>query len=166
MTCPACGFDNIAGEDECELCGTPLTASDRPAPHSRFEARLIGGRLSGLSSRTPLMVPRDLPVREAVETMRAEKVDAALVIYRGRLVGIFTERDALLKLAGKELAGRTVGDAMTRDPVVLREGDSIAVAINKMAVGGFRHIPLVDRAGPTGIVTARDVFHRIAEIVG
>jgi CBS domain-containing protein len=112
------------------------------------------------------MVPRDLPVREAVETMRAEKVDAALVIHRGRLVGIFTERDALLKLAGKDLAGRTVGDAMTPDPVVLREGDSIAVAINKMAVGGFRHIPLVDRAGPMGIVTARDVFHRISEIVG
>jgi len=83
-----------------------------------------------------------------------------------RRVGIFTERDALLKLAGKSLSGKTIGDVMTRDPVVLREDDTVAVAINKMAVGGFRHIPVVDRSGPTGIVTARDVFHRIAEIVG
>ena len=50
--------------------------------------------------------------------------------------------------------------------MVLREDDTVAVAINKMAVGGFRHIPLVDWGRPTGIVTARDVFHRIAEIVG
>ena len=94
------------------------------------------------------------------------RVDAVLVVDHGRLVGIFTERDALLKLAGKSLIGKTIGDVMTRDPVVLREDDTVAVAINKMAVGGFRHIPLVAWGRPTGIVTARDVFHRISEIVG
>jgi CBS domain-containing protein len=111
-------------------------------------------------------VPRGAPISEALETMRQEGVDAVLVVDRGRLVGIFTERDALLKLAGKSLSGKTIGDVMTRDPVVLREDDTVAVAINKMAVGGFRHIPLVAWGRPTGIVTARDVFHRIAEIVG
>ena len=98
--------------------------------------------------------------------MRGDGVDAVLVVDGDRLKGIFTERDALLKLAGRSLAGITVRDVMTKDPVVLREDDTIAVAINKMAVGGFRHIPLVDAGRPTGIVTARDVFHRIAEIVG
>ncbi|MBF6605030.1 MAG: CBS domain-containing protein [Chloroflexi bacterium] len=161
MICPACGFDNIAGEDECDRCGTPLTGSDRLAPHTRFDARL-----SGLASQAPLMVARDTPMSEALESMRDEAVDALLVVDRGRLVGIFTERDALLKLAGRRLAGLTVGDVMTRDPVVLRRDDTVAVAINKMAVGGFRHIPLVELGRPTGIVTARDVFHRIAEIVG
>jgi CBS domain-containing protein len=166
MICPACGFDNIPGEDECARCGTSLTEADAPAPHTRFEARLVGGKLSTLASHTPLMVPRELPVTEALETMRAEGADAVLVVDRGRLVGIFTERDALLKLAGRSLVGLTIGDVMTRDPVVLREDDSVAVAINKMAVGGFRHIPLMSWGRPTGIVTARDVFHRISEIVG
>jgi CBS domain-containing protein len=166
VTCPACGFENIAGEDECARCGTPLTGSDVPAPHTRFESRLVSGRLAGLASQEPLLVPRDVPVSEALETMRQEGADAVLVVDRGRLVGIFTERDALLKLAGRSLVGKTIGDVMTRDPVVLREDDSVAVAINKMAVGGFRHIPLVEWGRPTGIVTARDVFHRIAEIVG
>jgi CBS domain-containing protein len=52
---------------------------------------------------------------------------------------------------------------MTRDPVVLRHDDPIAVAIHKMAVGGFRHIPIVDGGGqPTGVVSAKDVFRHIA----
>ena len=50
---------------------------------------------------------------------------------------------------------------MTADPVVLRPDDSIAVAINKMAVGGFRHIPLVVDGRAIGIVSARDVFRHI-----
>ena len=166
MICPACGFDNIAGDDECAGCGTSLTAPDERAPHSRFETRLVGGRLSGLASHEPLMVARHAPIGEALEEMRAEGVDAVLVVERGRLVGIFTDRDALLKLAGRAAVGMTVGDVMTRDPVVLREDDTVAVAINKMAVGGFRHIPLVEHGRPTGIVTARDVFHRISEIAG
>jgi CBS domain-containing protein len=52
---------------------------------------------------------------------------------------------------------------MTPDPVVLRPDDPIAVAIHKMAVGGFRHIPIVDAGHlPTGVVSARDVFRHIA----
>jgi CBS domain-containing protein len=55
---------------------------------------------------------------------------------------------------------------MTQDPVVLRHDDPIAVAIHKMAVGGFRHIPILDGGGlPTGVVSAKDVFRHIAEII-
>ena len=50
---------------------------------------------------------------------------------------------------------------MTSDPVVLRPDDSVAIAIHKMAVGGFRHIPLVADGHPTGIVSARDLLRHI-----
>jgi len=166
MICPACGFDNIAGNDDCERCGTPLTGADVPAPQTRFEARLVDGRLSGLASHSPRTVEPGTPVADVMATMRTDGLDGVLVIDGGRLVGIFTERDALLKLAGRSLAGISVSDVMTPDPVVLREDDTVGVAIHKMALGGFRHIPLVDGGSPTGIVTARDVFHRISEIVG
>ena len=53
---------------------------------------------------------------------------------------------------------------MTPDPVVLRHDDPIAVAIHKMAVGGFRHIPIVEDGRPTGVVTARDVFRHLAAL--
>ncbi len=55
---------------------------------------------------------------------------------------------------------------MTPDPVVLRHDDPIAVAIHKMAVGGFRHIPIVENGKPTGVVTAHDVFHHLAKMLG
>jgi CBS domain-containing protein len=51
---------------------------------------------------------------------------------------------------------------MTRDPVVLRRSDAVAVAIHKMAVGGFRHVPIVDGGAPIGVVSARDVFRHLA----
>ena len=166
MICPACGYDNIAGDDECARCGTPLSNADQPAPHSTFEQRLVVGRLAGLASQAPVTVEGNIPVGQALDTMRSTGLDAVLVVDGQRLIGIFTERDALVKLAGRSLAGISVEDVMTADPVVLRADDTVAVAINKMAVGGFRHIPLVEDGRPTGIVTARDVFHRIAEIVG
>ena len=74
--------------------------------------------------------------------------------------------DAVLKVAGRPLERRPIAELMTRDPVVLRHDDTIAVAINKMAVGGFRHIPIVDDNRPTGLVSARDVFRHLAESLG
>ena len=55
---------------------------------------------------------------------------------------------------------------MTHDPVILRSGDPVAVAINKMAVGGFRHVPIVDAGRPVGVVSARDVFRHLAAGLG
>ena len=99
---------------------------------------------------------------EAVRAMHANGTDCVLVVDGGRLVGIFTDRDAVLKVAGRPVGPRPIAELMTRDPVVLRHDDTIAVAINKMAVGGFRHIPIVENGRPTGVVTARDVFSHLA----
>ena len=72
----------------------------------------------------------------------------------------------MLKVAGRPVTARPIAELMTRDPVVLRHDDTIAVAINKMAVGGFRHIPITDDGRPTGVVTARDVFRHLAATLG
>jgi CBS domain-containing protein len=98
--------------------------------------------------------------------MQEAEADCVLVTVDGQLVGIFTDRDAVLKAAGRRLGAFHVGDFMTPDPVVLRHDDPIAVAIHKMAVGGFRHIPIVENGRPTGVVTARDVFQHLAEMLG
>jgi len=100
-----------------------------------------------------------------VDGMRAAGERALVVALGGRVVGIFTERDALRKLAGSNIDGVTVGEVMTADPVVLRTDDSVAVAIHKMAVGGFRHIPLVDGGAPVGMITAHDLFRYILELL-
>ena len=97
--------------------------------------------------------------------MHDGEADCVLVTVDDRLVGIFTDRDAVVKAAGKPLDAFRVRDFMTPDPVVLRHDDPIAIAIHKMAVGGFRHIPIIEDGRPTGVVTARDVFHHLAEML-
>ena len=103
---------------------------------------------------------------EAVRRMHDNGTDCVLVVDGGRLVGIFTDRDAVLKVAGRELKARPIAELMTHDPVVVRHDDTVAVAINKMAVGGFRHIPIVEDGRPTGLVSARDVFRHLARTLG
>ena len=161
MICPVCGHDNLEGLDNCENCEADLRTVDIPRATNAFEARMQAP-LSSLRPRHPEVVTDDAPVGEVIARMRGSAVDCVLVARAGRLAGIFTERDAMLKLAGRPLAGVRVGEAMTADPVILRPDDTVAVAIHKMAIGGFRHIPLVDEQGtPTGIVAAVDVFHHV-----
>ena len=103
---------------------------------------------------------------QVVEAMKTQGRGAVLVQEDGALVGIFTDRDAILKVAGQPIEGRTVGEVMTHDPVILRSGDPVAVAIHKMAVGGFRHVPIVKGGVPVGVVSARDVFRHLAADLG
>lgn len=165
MICPVCGHNNLQGADECENCGSDLRTADTPHPGSTFEERMVTERLAAIAPAAPLTVDRSTKVDDAVRLMQENATGCVIVEDGGRVVGIFTERDALLKLAGENLDGMTLEQVMTRDPVVLRHDDSIAVAIHKMAVGGFRHIPLVENGHATGIVTARDVFHYILEAI-
>jgi CBS domain-containing protein len=166
MRCPACGFDNLSGEDTCDNCGADLAGRDTPEPATSFRGHLLGEHLDELLEEMHIADPDVLDASadadEAVQVMHAKGSDCVLVVDGGRLVGIFTDRDAVLKVAGRAAGRRPIAELMTRDPVVLRHDDTIAVAINKMAVGGFRHIPIVENGRPTGVVTARDVFRHLA----
>jgi CBS domain-containing protein len=166
MICPVCQWQNYLGEDTCENCGADLTSTDTPEPATSFHGKLLGAHLDELGAPEPETVEAESPVGEAVDRMRRESLDCLLVTDDGRLVGIFTDRDAVLKVAGRADDLRPVREFMTPDPVILRRDDPIAVAINKMAVGGFRHVPIVDRGRPIGVVSARDVFRHIATRLG
>lgn len=163
MLCPVCRHDNFEGEDSCENCGADLRTSDIPQPATTYRGGLLGGQLSELVLQPPTTVEASTPAADAIRRMHDERLDCLLVMSDGRLVGIFTDRDAVLKAAGRDLSAYDVRDLMTRDPVVLRAGDTIAVAIHKMAVGGFRHIPIIDGSNPLGVVSAKDIFHHVAE---
>jgi signal-transduction protein with cAMP-binding, CBS, and nucleotidyltransferase domain len=162
VICPVCHFGNFPGDDSCANCGADLWGADTPQPATTFRGKLLGMHLDDLGAPAPNLVDVEVGVDEAIARMQAEGVDCLLVTDRGALVGIFTDRDAILKVAGRPSAALTIGDVMTHDPVILRSGDPVAVAINKMAVGGFRHVPIVDRGEATGVVSARDVFRHLA----
>ena len=161
MICPVCHWENFRGEDVCGNCGADLTGTDTPAQAPSFQGRLLGRPLDELRAPEPSVVAADASAVETINRMRRDSIDCLLVMDGEALVGIFTDRDAILKVT-EPVAGQTVREVMTPDPVVLRRDDPVAVAINKMAVGGFRHVPIVDGIRPIGVVSARDVFRHLA----
>ena len=117
----------------------------------------------------PVAVAPDATVAKAVELMKRKRVSAVMVVAKAkprRLVGLFTERDFLDRALGARGFGRMqVKKVMTADPEALSPGDSVAYALNKMNVGRYRHVPLVDRNGiPVGMISARDLIDFICEL--
>jgi signal-transduction protein with cAMP-binding, CBS, and nucleotidyltransferase domain len=166
MGCPHCGFENLMGSDICDNCGADLAGRDTPEAATGYRGPLLGEHLDALGVGNPEVIDLSADADEAVRRMHDNGTDCVLVVDDGRLVGIFTDRDAVLKVAGRPLKARPIAGLMTRDPVVLRHDDTVAVAIHKMAVGGFRHIPIVEDGRPTGLVSARDVFRHLSETLG
>jgi CBS domain-containing protein len=114
-----------------------------------------------LAPRAALHVSPGDPLSEAVRLMREHHVGCVLAVEDGRLAGILTERDLLLKLEDADLS-RPVRDLMTPRPEVLHPDDPVIYALHRMAVGGYRHVPLVDHSGaPVGILSVKDIVHYV-----
>jgi CBS domain-containing protein len=112
----------------------------------------------------PLCVEPETPVRRVLELLAELGRGAALVCRQGRLVGIFTERDALGILAGNGDLDAPVERFMARDPVTLRPSDTVGSAIARMSVHGYRRLPIVDAEGrPTGLLDVAGVVHWLVE---
>lgn len=117
--------------------------------------------ISVLCSRRAETIHHAASVADAVRRMKAAKIGSlAVVDTSGALVGIVTERDMLMKvlLEPIDLEATTVSDVMTANPESLLATDSMVFAMNKMHIGGFRHVPIVDDDGkPLYVVSIRDV---------
>jgi signal-transduction protein with cAMP-binding, CBS, and nucleotidyltransferase domain len=166
MFCPNCHYDNFEGEDICAHCSADLSTADVPQPAADYHDTILGDHLEALGIQPPTEVEPTMPVAAAIRLMHESGVDCLVVCEEGRLIGIFTDRDGAVKAVDKRLGLFRVRDFMTPDPVVLRREDTIAVAIHKMAVGGFRHIPLVDDGRPIGVISAADVFRHLVASLG
>ena len=164
MICPRCGNENIEGMDRCDNCMEPLRDRDVPQSAKGFQRLIMEEPVSTLIHSSPAIVAADTTVAEAIRQMKKDRLGCVIVAEDGLLTGIFTERDVLLKLAGerRNLEELTVGDVMTPSPDRVEAEDSLRFALNKMSVGGFRHIPVTDEGRVTGIVTAKDALNFIA----
>jgi len=96
-------------------------------------------------------------VIDAAKLMAKSKVSAVLVVEDARLVGIFTERDAVHRVIAKRRDPRltTLADVMTRDPRTVSPDETFGYAMLLMHEHGFRHLPVVQGTAPVGIISAR-----------
>ncbi len=132
-----------------------------------LEGNFLCQSISILNPKTPLCVSENESIEEVVKKLQEHKIGCVLVTdSKGKLIGIFSERDCLLKVLGKGIDMKTtkVSTMMTPDPISQPPDGGIGYVLNLMCQGGFRHIPIVDREYlPVGIISVKDVIDYIVK---
>lgn len=115
----------------------------------RLVQALQEARISHLDLSGSVRVRPGAAVGDVLARMREARATVALVEdQRQRLVGIFTERDALLKVADDPAAlSLAIDKLMTANPRVVSPDDRVGAALHFMNEGHFRNVPVLDAAG-------------------
>jgi CBS domain-containing protein len=147
-------------------------AYDREEPSRLGEEQRLGeaildAPIRALDPRPAVSVPESATVREAIGFMIEHGVGAVLVERGGRARAIFSERDVMRRVVMQGVPlDRPVIDVSTRDPETLGLDDGIAFALNRMVIGGFRHIPIVDASGaPLAVLSQREIVAFIVSLL-
>ena len=107
-----------------------------------------------------LTAPPETTVSAAAKLMAKKNVGAIMVVEDERLVGIFTERDALIRVMaqGRDAKATMLADVMTKQPQTVDPGKTFGSALLMMYENGFRHVPVVEEGKVIGIVSSRNAL--------
>jgi len=107
-----------------------------------------------------LKAPSQTLVSKAAKLMATKNVGAVMVVDEERLVGIFTERDIVVRVVAPGLDARTtrLADVMTAEPQTVDPDQPFGYALFVMHEKGFRHLPVVEGGRPIGIVSSRSAM--------
>ncbi|HEX4944095.1 MAG TPA: CBS domain-containing protein [Usitatibacteraceae bacterium] len=99
-------------------------------------------------------------VAKAAKMMAKKNVGAVMVVEEKHLVGIFTERDVVIRVVaeGRDVATTRIGDVMTPSPITIGPDEVFGRALLLMHDNGFRHLPVVEQGEPIGIVSSRSAL--------
>lgn len=113
-----------------------------------------------MQRRKLLKAAPEFLVDRAAKLMAAKNVGAILVVDDDRLVGIFTERDLLVRVVarGLDVHVTQLADVMTRAPQAIDPDKPFGYALLVMHEKGFRHLPVVENGKPIGIVSSRSAM--------
>ncbi len=104
----------------------------------------------------------------AVELLAEKRIGAVVIVGADRrIVGILSERDIVRALAeqGRKALDEPVSAAMTRKVSTCHERETISSIMERMTLGKFRHVPVVDQGRLAGIISIGDVVkHRLSEV--
>jgi 2-oxoglutarate/2-oxoacid ferredoxin oxidoreductase subunit beta len=143
--------------------GTIGEEAVKGAKKDKLAKMIMSEKVSDFISKTPpIIVSPETSIQEMIDKMHQfpSKGCALVCGPDGKLVGIASIRDVLLKVAGliKEPAKVPVKSIMTPKPECLDKDAELSYALHKMAIGKFRHVPVVDNGVPLGVVSTRDLI--------
>jgi CBS domain-containing protein len=113
-----------------------------------------------VAGQTPLTASKMATVLEAAVLMKQQGKGALLVVDGTKLIGIFTERDALVRVvaARRDPGATRLTDVMTPQPQTIHPDEPFLHAMRMMHHGGFRHLPVAEFGRPLGMLSARDAL--------
>lgn len=133
-----------------------------------FDSHALFHPIQDLPELQPVVcVSPSTTVRDTISDMVQKRVGCVVVVEGDSVVGVFSERDVLTKVAASEVDTRSkpVSELMTRNPETLNEDSELVYALHKMALGGYRHVPILDENGkPVAVVSMRDIVGFIASL--
>ena len=138
-----------------------------------FQLSLSTESVSAAYPDQPLFVTPASTVGEVVQLLQAQQTGSVLICEAsdsvGKLLGIFTERDALKCMSAacegsSEIMEQPVSTVMSTDLTTLQTDTSMGESIKMMSQGGYRHLPIVDAdAKPTGMETVYGIIHYLVD---
>jgi CBS domain-containing protein len=115
------------------------------------------------SSETNYSVDINQTVMEALKLMASAHIGAVLITEGGRIVGIYTERDYVIKgeLEGRTARTTTLRDVMTGSMYTVNMDTSVEQCMALMNTHRIRHLPVVADGQLVGLVSMRDVITEV-----
>ncbi|MBV9565951.1 MAG: CBS domain-containing protein [Bradyrhizobium sp.] len=109
--------------------------------------------------RQVLNLGPEAKLSEAIKLLGERKIGAVLVMDRGRIDGILSERDIVRVLAerGAAVLDEPVSAVMTRKVVSCSQSDTVAAIMEMMTAGKFRHLPVLENERVVGLISIGDV---------
>jgi len=127
----------------------------------------VGIILAG-KGRDVVTIEPGATLTDAVSRLAEKRIGALLVLGADhRIIGVLSERDIVRVLAERGAAAldEPVAVAMTRKVSTCNERETIASIMERMTVGKFRHLPVVEQGRLVGLVSIGDVVkHRLHEM--
>lgn len=113
-----------------------------------------------IANQKILVAPPQTTVFQAAKMMKDNHLGNVLVVEGGKLLGIFTERDALYRVMseGRDAKITLLAQTMTPNPQTIGPDQPFGQALQMMFEGGYRHVPVVEDGRPIGIVSVRDAL--------
>ncbi|MCE2929317.1 MAG: CBS domain-containing protein [Candidatus Caenarcaniphilales bacterium] len=106
-----------------------------------------------------------MSLKEVIRLLKDKNFGCVTIIDKNQnTIGIFTERDVLKKVidTNVNLEKALVDDYMTPNPQTLSENDPIAFALNRMAAGSYRHIPITRNGQVRFMLSVKNIVEEIA----
>jgi CBS domain-containing protein len=147
--------------------GAELLIEDSKEQRSRSLKGAIGFRETTMTVRAILdtkghqiqSVEPEAKLAAAIEILGERKIGAVLVMSKGRIEGILSERD-IVRVLGERGAGvldEPVSAVMTRKVISCKQTDTVSAIMEMMTTGKFRHLPVVEADRVVGLISIGDI---------